>query len=227
MKNYLTLILPLSFLLLTGCAKNESLDDKAFKSQLTVEFADKILSFEEENNSHFAVTLGSKTRLYDLDSAIIVMVKGLGENQSLSDPLINTLYVSFTERHTGFHIVQTDLEAWLTNGERNFVRDGAEGEGIGILWFDEQGEMWASGKNIGEFKYQREIIADSVFPAATDFQKDSKFSILSSKTVLPPPGLDFAEQVKMEFNTTLYNASGDSLVIKKAVFETVFSVFRY
>ena len=226
MKRPLTLMLSLSILVLAGCSKNDKLDDTTFKSQLVVEFADQTLSLEEENNSHFAVTLGSKTRLYDLDSAIIVMVKGLGENQSLSDPLINTLYVSFTERHTGFHIVQTDLESWLTNGERNFVRDGGEGEGIGILWFDEQGEMWASGKNIGEFKYQREIIPDSVFPAATDFQQDSKFSILSSKTVLPPPGLDFAEQVKMEFNTTLYNASGDSLVIKKAVFETVFSVFR-
>lgn len=227
MTRYLTVLLSLCILLIAGCSKSKPLDDIGFKSQLTMEFADQSLSFEEENNSQFAVTLGSKTRLYELDSAIIVMVKGLGENQSLYDPPINTLYVSFTERHTGFHIVQTDLESWLTNGERNFVRDGAEGEGIGILWFDEQGEMWASGKNIGEFKYQREIIADSVFPAATDFQKDSKFSILSSKTVLPPPGLDFAEQVKMEFNATLYNANGDSLVIKKALFETVFSVFRY
>lgn len=225
MKRPLTLMLSLSILVLAGCSKNDKLDDTTFKSQLVVEFADQSLSFEEEDNSQFAITLGSKLRLYELDSAIIVMVKGLGENQSLYDPPINTLYVSFTERHTGFHIVQTDLESWMTNGERNFVRDGAEGEGIGILWFDEQGEMWASGKNIGEVRYQREIIPDSVFPAATDFQQDSKFSILSSKTVLPPPGLDFAEQVKMEFNTTLYNASGDSLVIKKAVFETEFSVY--
>lgn len=226
MKRSPTLLLSLSILLMVGCSKNKPLDNTGFKAQLMIEFADQTLLLEEEDNSHFAVTLGSKTRLYDLDSAIVVLVKGLGENQSLYDPLINTLYVSFTERHTGFHIVQTDLESWLTNGERDFVRDGLQGEGVGILWFDEQGMMWASGKNIGEIRYQREIIADSVFPAATDFQKDSKFSILSSKTVLPPPGLDFAEQVKMEFNTTLYNASGDSLVIKKAVFETVFSVFR-
>ncbi len=227
MKRYFSVLLSLSLLMWAGCSKNKQVNDIGFRSQLTMEFADQNLSFEEEDNSQFAITLGSKLRLYELDSAIIVMVKGLGENQSLYDSPINTLYVSFTERHTGFHIVQTDLESWMTNGERNFVRDGAKGEGIGILWFDEQGEMWASGKNIGEVRYQREIIPDSVFPTATGFQQDSKFSILSSKTVLPPPGLDFAEQVKMEFNTTLYNASGDSMVIKKAVFETVFSVFRY
>jgi len=226
MKRSLALFLSLSTLLLAGCSKNDKLDDTVFKSQLVVEFADQSLSFEEEHNSQFAITLGSKSRLYELDSAIIVMVKGLGENQSLSDPRINTLYVSFTVRHTGFKIVQTDLESWLTKGERGFVRDGESDEGVGILWFDEQGVMWVSGKNIGEIGYQREIIPDSVFPAATDFQKDSKFSILSSKTVLPPPGLDFAEQVKMEFTGTLYNAGGDSLVIKNAVFETVFSVYR-
>jgi hypothetical protein len=224
MKLNATLLLSLIMLLFAGCAKDDQPNPDQI-SQFTLQFENETISLAEGSSTPFAASQATKMRSpTDQDSARILLTNSLGSRIGPlpQEPFTNTLLVSFNQfTHNGFNILDPEFRSWMTNGLREFTRDGDREEGVGIIWFDAAGTLWATGRDIGELGIFGEfVIPADVFPIGEDYQRDSRFSVLS-KRIEAKPGFDFAQQVEITFNCTLYNEFGDSLEIKNGVFETV------
>ncbi len=222
MKTCITLLSALVILSLFGCSKNED-DHGSVQSEFILEFEDRTISALESDPEPFAFSGMGKSQINgNPDSARIMMRNSLGDLPALDQTRTNTLFVVFNQfSGNGFNNIATEFRGWLIPGERPFVRNGDLEEGIGILWFDENGTLWISGRDIGEFRLDEgDLFPEEVFPGPDEFQKDSKFSILRSKVVMPEFASDFTQSLEMEFNCKLYNRAGESLIIKRATFLT-------
>lgn len=222
MKTCTTLLSALLILLLSGCSKNED-DLGVVRSEFILEFENETLSALESDPEPFAFSGMTKGSVNGLpDSARILIRNSLGSLPAPDQTHTSTLLVIFNQfSGNGFNNIATEFRGWLIPGDRPFIRDGDQEEGIGILWFDENGDLWVSGRNIGELGVgETSLFPDEAIPDPADFQQGSKFSILRSKVVMPEPGSDFTQSLQMEFNCTLYNRDGESLTIKKGTFNT-------
>lgn len=224
----LTSLLPF-LLLLTGCSKNEIQEGPdSIISEFSLEFDNQTVSVTERHPAPFASNTYAKARPNEQrEYAWVQLLNGLGSSPEFGEPLINSLFVCIRENNQSFHVIDTHFRNWLLPGERSFLKDGENETGIGILWFDEQGEMWASGKNIGEVSLLgNSPIPEEVFAQEADFQAGSKFEIRRSKRIDPMPGFDFSQVVEMEFNARLYNEQGESMTLKAGSFKTAFHMVR-
>lgn len=210
----------------TACQKEaDPSTTEDFRSTLTLDFANESFSFEQAASSRFAGTEGSKSNFFGPpEFTRVSMIKGLGEENPGDEALRNSLFINLVQDFDNIILRLDQVQAWLGRGRQTFIRDRrSEEEGVGILWIDAAGTVWATGKHIAEFRENMStMLPDEVLPLGDNFQRDSRFSIINSSSLDPKPGFDFSQELKMEFNATLYNAAGDSLVIEKGVFTTVF-----
>lgn len=218
-------------LLVIGCfACNKSssnLDEDDFRSELTFDLDGEGFAFVQEGKDQYDVTYTSKAQLGGPDSARINVLKGLGEMIVDGQLHRNALYVSFNIFSNGFYISFDQLQEWTRTGLRDFAQNGHEETGIGLIWIDDLGKVWSSGSAIGEFSFTEGVnLQLDALPNASEFQRDSRFSITSSKSIEPQAAHAWAQQVDIEFKATLYNAAGDSKAINNGLFRTRIDVYN-
>ncbi|MBX2877547.1 MAG: hypothetical protein KTR30_35835 [Saprospiraceae bacterium] len=227
-KSYFLQLLALLCLLSTiafGCKKESSpAIGERFQSALILDFANESFSFQQAASSRFSGTEGSKSNFFDApEFTRVSMIKGLGEESPNDETLRNALFINIVRKFDNVILRLDQVQAWLGTGAQAFMRDKRAEDGVGILWIDETGTIWSTGKHIAEFRENMStFLPDEVLPSGDNYQQGSRFSITHSTPLSPKPGFDFSQEVRMEFNATLYNAAGDSLVIRNGIFETVF-----
>ncbi|NRB50003.1 MAG: hypothetical protein HRU41_20170 [Saprospiraceae bacterium] len=219
------------FLLLiafSACDKSSNnIDGDDFRSELTFDLDGERYAFVQEGQDQYDVTYTSKAQIGGPDSARINIRKGLGEAAPNGQMPRNALYISFNIFSNGFYISFDQLQDWTRTGLRDFVRDGNMETGIGLIWIDDQQEVWSSGSTIGEFSYTEGVnLSLDVLPEASQFQTDSRFSITSSKRIEPQAAHAWARQVDIEFNARLYNAAGERMDINNGLFQTRIDVYN-
>ena len=222
---YVLFLLLIAF---SACDKSSSnIDGDDFRAELTFDLDGERFAFVQERQDQYDVTYTSKAQIGGPDSALINMRKGLGEAVPSGQLPRNALYVSFNIFSNGFYISFDQLQEWTRTGLRDFVRDGNMETGIGLIYIDDQGEVWSSGSAIGEFSYTEGVnLSPDALPNASQFQTDSRFSITSSTSIEPQAAHAWARQVDIEFNATLYNAAGDTKTVSNGLFRTRIDVYN-
>lgn len=211
-----------------ACNKSSNtVEGDNFRSELTFDLDGENFTFIQEGNDKYDITYTSKTQIGGPDSALINTRKGLGEPVANEQLPRNALYISLNIFSNGFYISFDQLEEWTRTGFRDFARNGNAETGVGLIWIDDQGEVWSSGSAIGEFSFTEGTnLPLEILPDPSQFQIDSRFSITSSKSIEPQAAHDWARQVSIEFNATLYNAAGDSKTIENGLFLTRIDVYN-
>ena len=135
----------LLFVVFLGCVQEEA---NIHKSTYVLENSEG--TYEKEGEYPGTSAYFSFSTTYTNDSAIVKLVSGWGE--SFDNPYVfpkNTLYVSFSNRFAKGDIsFGSQFSDWLQRGDFPFVSDGDIQVGFGVMWFDEHGDLWISGKNI-------------------------------------------------------------------------------
>ena len=223
--HYVLLLLVISFF---ACNKSSTnLDENDFRSELTFELDGESFAFVQEGRDRYDVTYTGKTQIGGPDSARINVLKGLGETIVDAQLHRNALYISFNIFSNGFYISFDQLQEWTRTGLRDFAQNGNEETGVGLIWIDDLGEVWSSGSAIGEFSFTEGVnLQLDVLPNASEYQRDSRFSITSSKSIEPQAAHAWAQQVDIEFNATLYNTAGESKAISNGLFRTRIDVYN-
>lgn len=223
-------ILCLTILSLFACNKDTSLSDiDTFKSELTFEVDGESYSFVQvqEDTDPFDVTLTTKAQIGGPDSARITILKGLGEPIPNGQMRRNALYISFNNWSNGFFISLDQLQSWTSTGLKPFARDGEVEEGVGLIWIDNEGEVWTSGSAIGELRFtEGASLPLEAFPEPEQFQTNSRFTITFSKNIEPQLAHDWAQQVDVEFDAILYNAVGEQVVLSDGFFRTRLDIYN-
>lgn len=221
-------VLFLTLLAFSACDKSSNnIDGDDFRSELSFDLDGERFAFVQQGQDQFDVTYTSKAQIGGPDSALIIIRKGLGQVAPSGQLPRNALYVSFNIFSNGFYISFDQLQEWTRTGLRDFVRDGNMETGVGLIWIDDQGEVWSSGSAIGEFSYTEGVNLNlDVLPEASQFQTNSRFSITSSKRIEPQAAHAWARQVDIEFNATLYNAAGNTKTVSNGLFRTRIDVYN-
>lgn len=215
-------VLALSVIVFFACNKSsDNINEDDFRSELTFDLDGERFSFVEKEKNLYNITYTSKTQIGGPDSARINIRKGLGEAIANTQLARNALYVSFNILSNGFYISFDQLQEWTRTGLQHFARDGNEETGVGLIWIDDQGEVWSTGSTIGEFSITEGInLPLDALPDASQFQINSRFSITSSFSIEPQAAHVWARQLNIEFQAMLYNAAGESKTISNGLFQT-------
>ncbi len=222
--NYKKLLPILLFILFIGCAQEE--EGNIVESSYVLETSEGIYEKEGEYPGTSATVHIPTSRTITKDSIIVKLISGWGER--IPDPFVlpkNTLFVSFINRFAdGGFVFESQFSDWLKVGTFPIVSDGDSQIGIGIIWFDEHGDIWISGKHIGEESIIGDLVRfGSSVGNATTFQENSNFNIIKSVGAdFENVGYDFSRELEMQFNCTLYNSNNDSIEVKNATFKTFF-----
>jgi hypothetical protein len=81
--------------------------------------------------------------------------------------------------------------------------------GIVIIWYDDNGVEWASGR----------YFPNNTCPMSQPDYSKNNFIIINSKPVIPPYDHTFKQEIQIKFNCWVYNDSDDSLHIENAKYQ--------
>ena len=209
-------------MLLLGCSPDDENPTSPFVSKYTFEIGAQVFARTEDGKSTEAIFNISKARLYtENDSARVITMSGLGDQYSSELTHHNTLFISFIEDFSGgFNMQEDQFTNWVDIGRHEFTPNGNLQGGVGVIWYDEQGEMWVSGNNIGE------DLTGNNSAEIDDYQNDGQFNIFSATNVNSTPGGYWTREVTLTFTCTLYHANGNSLKLNNASFQTLLHLTR-
>lgn len=211
MKNLVLCLIALSII---SCKKNENSDISMY---LKYEINGVQKSFtNNEYPPNF--TNGTSSNGYDSSNTVNLKYISICEYSNLgSFPSFEIVFITFSNKElvdsgTSKFKDFTDFKNIFTIGKKEILRNAnlSNQKGIKIVLYDENKTTWST--SIIDF--------DSLKPINPNYN-DFNYEILSSNEVVSPENKK-GILVKSQFNATLYNQNGDSLVVEKGEIQTVY-----
>ena len=207
---------------LLGCKKTNNEESTTFHASFQAMIDSTSINITETNNYRQGYFFSYYEHINGSDSLGVYVGSSLYKWNFNPDTIIQTsVYINFSnhipndnvyDSTNTLHISELLFRQLFHLGDYTYTFLPWIKKGIVIIWYDNKGVQWQSGRNSSYSNF---------YPISQPDYSRNQFTIINSKPVSAPYSHFYEQDVVLTFNCWVYNKYGDSVQIKNAKYSGI------